>query len=696
MIKNRSTRLAWLLAYLPLMLTFVTVSTPLSAVESGAEAPPLEPVSVPAIALRAASGSTIPFVTQNGKTIGGIRPQTLELPHLVLYRNGVLSDSVERTLILEVAGIEVPPSGVTVTLTVETEHGDPDPGKRAGQRIPVWQATRRIAGITQGTQTNVTVPFVHEFSDIAASELGTVATPTDYFGVEVRVTDAAHPTADPLYGFSEGHAFLLESQWVARLPEVSEDTAGAAPDELIVYYCDMFPFRKGPHEPTTWLPRDRVTNYVGAELVPQMVEAFRVPTDEWGFVWYDEWTGYRSEDTERLSVALTDERTWFHGSAPSGGHSGISIRVKGGNNAPFDTLTDGIVSTFHHELFHNLQRGISLHSGGDGRVGGAENAWKFFSEGTAVLAESAGQPRGQFTQTLPARTYMSYANGYIWRGGGRARGLNVDYGEMDPYQAAVYWRFLYEQCSGMAEGVENPAAGMQVIRGALTALYSGEVVDIRSSTDLVGALAAIMDQAIAGSSCSFQTYEESLRAFSRALYGLRLQGGSCIEPGTPAGCGPYDPYHQYREPPLSTIVYTGTDRTYRDQIGSSFGIDMIDVVLDPAADGQPLTIEIRGAPGSEATLNVELVPLVDSEDRTDPRPMAVERDAFEIHARVDPDGSQIYVIPAIRTTDRSRLGLIVTRLDAREALDPVGAYTIVLHPGIDHTSDVRTDATAGK
>ena len=123
---------------------------------------------------------------------------------------------------------------------------------------------------------------------------------------------------------------------------------------------------------------------------------------------------------------------------------------------------------------------------------------------------------------------------------------------------------------------------------------------------------------------------------------------------------------------------------------------MIDVVLDPAADGQPLTIEIRGAPGSEATLNVELVPLVDSEDRTDPRPMAVERDAFEIHARVDPDGSQIYVIPAIRTTDRSRLGLIVTRLDAREALDPVGAYTIVLHLGIDHTSDVRTDATAGK
>jgi hypothetical protein len=64
---------------------------------------------VPQVALRAASGATIPFVTQNGKTISGVPPQTLALPHLVLYRNGALSDANERTLILEVTGIDVPP-----------------------------------------------------------------------------------------------------------------------------------------------------------------------------------------------------------------------------------------------------------------------------------------------------------------------------------------------------------------------------------------------------------------------------------------------------------------------------------------------------------------------------------------------------------------------------------------------------------
>ena len=228
MTKNRFARYPWFLALLLLMLTFAAVPTPLSAVESGPDSPPPDAVSAPAVALRASSGTTISFVTQNGRTIGGVQPQTLELPHLVLYRNGVLSDAVERTLILEVTGIQVPPPGVTVTLTVETAHGDPDPDKGTGQRIPVWQATRRIAGSAQGTRTNVTVPFVHEFRGIAAPELGMVATPTDYFRVEITVTDAVSPTADPLYRFSKDRAFLLENQWIARLHEVSEDIAGAA------------------------------------------------------------------------------------------------------------------------------------------------------------------------------------------------------------------------------------------------------------------------------------------------------------------------------------------------------------------------------------------------------------------------------------------------------------------------------------
>ena len=245
-------------------------------------------------------------------------------------------------------------------------------------------------------------------------------------------------------------------------------------------------------------------------------------------------------------MALTDARTWFHGAAPSGGHSAISIRVQDGNNPAFRTLTDGLMSTFHHELFHNLQRNINLHSGGDGRVDGGHDVWQFFSEGTAVLAQSVGQPRGQFAQAYPPVTYMSYANAFIGRMG--SAGLDPSFAQVDPYQAAIYWRFLYEQCGGMRGGTE-PAA-MQVIRRALVTLYSGKTVDIRSSTDLAGALPTVMDQALTGSSCPFQTYQESLAAFARALYALRQDGGRCTKPGTPAGCGFYDPDHQYKEPAL--------------------------------------------------------------------------------------------------------------------------------------------------
>jgi hypothetical protein len=58
--------------------------------------------------------------TRNGQMVEDAPPQTLDLPHLVFHRNGGLTAPDERTLIVEVTGIEVPPTGVTVTLQVET------------------------------------------------------------------------------------------------------------------------------------------------------------------------------------------------------------------------------------------------------------------------------------------------------------------------------------------------------------------------------------------------------------------------------------------------------------------------------------------------------------------------------------------------------------------------------------------------
>jgi len=673
------TRLGALTRWSILLLLICTLSTGLAPVSAagpttGDLAPGADPATT--VSLRAASGATIPFTAWNGRTINGVAPETRELPYLVLYRSGVLTDPEERTLLVEVNGLEMPPAGLTVTLELETVHGDPDPGNNAGQRIPVWRASRRIANTTGITQTNVTTTFIHEFGETIASGTRAIATPTDYLRYEVTVVDTDRSDTRRVHELSEEYALLIENQWATPLPDVAEEAPGAAPSELLIYYCDMFPFRRSVHDPETWLPREQVTTYVGTELVPRMAEAFRVQSDEWGFAWHKAWTSYRGE--ERLSVALTDGQTWFHGAAPSGGHSAISITVTGGTNASFATLTDGLLSTYHHELFHNLQRSMLLHSGSDGDVGGAEGAWQFFSEGTAVLAASVGQPHGQFLQRLPARTYMGYANGFVWRGGGHDGGLNVGYRELDPYEAAIYWRFLYEQCGG-GDG-QRPAAGMQVIKQVLTVLYSGQVVDIRSSTNLVTALPAIMDRALAGSLCPFQTYEGSLIAFARAIHDLRWMEGRCGAPGLPAGCGFYDPYGQYYEPPISTIAYAGADQTYQDQIGTSFGIDLLDVQVEASAAKEPLILEFRPPAGSAAVFSVEIWRLPASGGANARERVFAGVVQAEALMEMDAHGRLSYVIPEAYADTPHTLSLIITRLDAWETLDPAGEYSITLHP----------------
>jgi hypothetical protein len=139
------------------------------------------------------------------------------------------------------------------------------------------------------------------------------------------VIDVNHPISNPVHASGADYAFLMESQWIARLPKVQEESKGAAPDELIVYYCYMFPFKRNSEDPTARLPREYVPDYVHTGLVPQMVEAFRVQTDDWGFPWHQAWTSYCSgagEGAERLSVALSNDQTWFHSKRHARGMQG--------------------------------------------------------------------------------------------------------------------------------------------------------------------------------------------------------------------------------------------------------------------------------------------------------------------------------------------------------------------------------------
>jgi len=479
-----------------------------------------QPSSNPMVTLLAISGNTITFKTQNGQFSNEEPPREKDIPHLVLYHNAQLTAPQERTLSIILSGIEVPPQGITVRLTVESQHGDPDLGGEDNHRIIVWQEERWIDS-TEVIQSGATVVFTTEFAETILSGNGQIPTPSDYFRYQLTVTDADNT---PLYTFEEDYAFLMESQWVAQLPEVSEEMAGAAPDELVIYYCDMFPFRKRLVNDSTQLRKDQIHQFVQSELVPAMKAAFYSQSQRWDFVWYQAWTSYSpGEDAEKLNVALADGRTWFHSRALLVGHAGISITVNAIHHygrADYDTLTKKLMSVFQHELFHNHQRNIDQQNGGNGNVNGNENAWQFFSEGTAVLASTVGQADMQLSQNTDARDYVFKIDNFL------VEEFNRSYAEMEFHHAALYWRFLYEQCGGMKEGVEDPTAGMRIIKRTLNVLYSKEIIDIDSSSNLNTAVPAVMDKALEGSGCPFKTYEDSLEAFVIAMDTLRSESAN--------------------------------------------------------------------------------------------------------------------------------------------------------------------------
>jgi hypothetical protein len=679
-------RAIWLILILILTLLFWGIFSSAAPDPTKGRAVDLQPLSMaepvraqgssqlaidPMVTLRAASGATIIFKTQNGETANGVLPQTMDIPHLVLSRNGALSGADERTLIVEMRDLVVPSAGVTVTLELETQHGNPDLGGGSSTRIPVWRESRRIISTSGITETGGTATFRHEFT----------SAPTDYYRYRVMVTDIDRPQAENRYAFEKDFAFLLENQWIARLPEVQEGSDGAAPDELIVYYCDMFPFRKERRDATTWVPRADVSDYVATELIPAMVDAVRVQTDDWGFPWYSTWTSHRSgEDAGRLSVALVKGGTWYHGYAPSNGHSALSLRVDGGGYiAGYESLIDALVSVFHHELFHNLQKNIYQSSGAERGINGAGDEWRFFTEGTAVLAASVARSAVEFGPGAEARHYIENANRYLGVTGLERGELNRSYTTVSPYHQALYWRFLYEQCGGMENGREDVAAGMEVIGRVFNTLYSGDLVGINSTTDLIGSIPSIMDEVLEDSLCPFNTHQESLNAFAQAIYSLRTEGGRCVEPGTPDGCGFYDPHQLYSDPPVDTLNYDGgsisfSDADQRDPAGikSSFGMDFVEVILEPAVDGKALAVEFYGTPGAAAAFSLQVWRLGPGESR--PRPITAIPETMVPGA----DGGVFYIIDSVDTAEFDRLALIITRIDPDESIDPGGGYTINL------------------
>jgi hypothetical protein len=229
--------------------------------------------------LSSATGKTIVFETQDQGQEKDTGSSDNEIPHLVLHRNGVLTPGFERTLTVSVENLTVPTDGMYVELVIETQHGDPDLDRSNNVRIRVWKE-KTFVPYNGRTDRRVNVSFNIRFDSSTKLPHKDISTPTDYYRYRILVTDAV---GNRLQSYVEDYAFLLENQWRVPLPKVLEATSGAAPDELLIYYYDMVPFQTDPRDPESRLPREDVDRYIQVELLPAMVQAFRVQSDTWGF-----------------------------------------------------------------------------------------------------------------------------------------------------------------------------------------------------------------------------------------------------------------------------------------------------------------------------------------------------------------------------------------------------------------------------
>ena len=100
-------------------------------------------------------------------------------------------------------------------------------------------------------------------------------------------------------------------------------------------------------------------------------------------------------------------------------------------------------------------------------------------------------------------------------------------------------------------------------------------------------------------------FHDSLIAFARANYALRLEDGRCTAADLDGCRGHYyDPHNMYTEPsPEAELDYNGSPLTYDGSIPASFGMDFVEVGLNRGLNGQPVTITFQS---EGARFNVEI------------------------------------------------------------------------------------------
>jgi hypothetical protein len=637
------------------------------------------------LAAQAASGATILFESNNGQATAKEPLVEKSIPALVLHRNGVLTGSEERTLFIRLSGLPDIGGNQTVNLRIETQQGDPDAGGGSMNRLTVWEEQQTIHTTTPKKGRFADLYFAYTFTpSTATNESELNPTPTGYYRLSVTVRPSDAPREKQVY--ETNYAFLLENQWYAKLPVLKHSDAGAGPKFLVLYYTDMTPFQAHTYGGGDRLPRAQVTDYIRQEIVPRMVDIYTLLSDNWGFSWDPRWTGYRSGiDPKTLTVALTDADLWYHGRAPQGGYSSISINVHQLDLKSYSDLTDWILSIFSHELFHNQQRNLSLHKGGLGEVEGAHSAWEIVTEGTALLVESITRQHLGYLDAPEEDPFFARAQAYFAGKGTDAPHLNTSITAISPYEMVVYWRFLFEQCGKDALAGGPEAAGLEFIHYTLEELYvRPELLNIEK-TALPDNFPNLMDQVFSHfGRCPYTSYPESLIDFARSIYNLRLTTRLCAAGEDLPGCQLAGKNTPSPEPPAQQLVYQGVPIEYRDQIASSFGIDLVELQINDTSL-LPLRIGFRNLPGSSGSYNVQFM---EPEQAANLEPGKVYQ-VNNSNVLVSQDSAQAkemtFILQHLSPGDLDTLGIVITRLDEQEQQGSSGRYELVIEPFVEPT-----------
>jgi hypothetical protein len=119
------------------------------------------------------------------------------------------------------------------------------------------------------------------------------------------------------------------------------------------------------------------------------------------------------------------------------------------------------------------------------------------------------------------------------------------------------------------------------------------------------------------------------------------------------------------------LIYDGAPLSCTGEVPTSFGMDFIEISLDPALQGQPLTVRFQGE-GDVARFSLQVWRLGSGERR--PRALTAQPETLAQGS----DGAYAYTMAQQDVVKTDRLALIIVRLDAAELADPVGRYRVTL------------------